>query len=103
VRSEATAPFFLTDVRVQEQQARKSAARAARSLEALQHEDGYWVGDLTAAVADGVRWLCEKPQADGGWEENITTGTGFPGVFYIRYDMYRRYFPLLALSIYARA
>jgi len=28
------------------------------------------------------------------------TGTGFPKIFYLRYHMYRSYFPLLALSKY---
>lgn len=54
------------------------------------------------AVADGVRWLGEKQRKDGSWDESITTGTGFPQVFYIRYDLYRNYFPLLALATYAR-
>lgn len=54
------------------------------------------------AVADGVRWLCQNQRSDGTWDESITTGTGFPQVFYIRYDMYRNYFPLLALATYTR-
>lgn len=54
------------------------------------------------AVTDGVRWLCQNQRSDGTWDESITTGTGFPQVFYIRYDMYRNYFPLLALATYAR-
>jgi squalene cyclase len=28
------------------------------------------------------------------------TGTGFPRVFYLKYDMYRQNFPLLALATY---
>jgi squalene-hopene/tetraprenyl-beta-curcumene cyclase len=28
----------------------------------------------------------------------LTTGTGFPNVFYISYAFYKDYFPLLALS-----
>ncbi|MEE9259560.1 MAG: hypothetical protein V3U40_00425, partial [Candidatus Scalindua sediminis] len=32
--------------------------------------------------------------------EKEFTGTGFPKVFYLRYHMYRSYFPLLALSRY---
>ena len=55
----------------------------------------------TNAIADGIRWLCENQRADGTWDETITTGTGFPRVFYIRYDMYRNYFPLLALATYS--
>jgi squalene-hopene/tetraprenyl-beta-curcumene cyclase len=35
--------------------------------------------------------------------QNIITGTGFPRVFYLSYDMYRQYFPLLALTNYRRA
>ncbi|HEY3739376.1 MAG TPA: hypothetical protein VGL53_06010 [Bryobacteraceae bacterium] len=34
----------------------------------------------------------------GSWDENLATGTGFPGVFYLTYHMYRDYFPLLALT-----
>ena len=37
---------------------------------------------------------------DGTWEEELFTGTGFPRVFYLRYHMYRHYFPLWALSLY---
>ncbi|HWR35443.1 MAG TPA: squalene--hopene cyclase [Clostridia bacterium] len=53
------------------------------------------------AVSDGVRWLREHQESDGTWEESITTGTGFPNVFYLSYHLYRDYFPLLALATYA--
>ncbi|HUP04120.1 MAG TPA: squalene--hopene cyclase [Bryobacteraceae bacterium] len=56
-----------------------------------------------AAVVRGVRWLKENQRPDGTWEESITTGTGFPRVFYISYHLYRDYFPLLALGTYAKA
>jgi squalene-hopene/tetraprenyl-beta-curcumene cyclase len=59
-------------------------------------------GVRSNAVQDGVRWLCENQKPDGTWEETITTGTGFPGVFYISYHLYRNYFPLLALGTYAK-
>jgi squalene-hopene/tetraprenyl-beta-curcumene cyclase len=39
---------------------------------------------------------------DGSWEEQLATGTGFPKVFYLNYHLYRLYFPLLALSEYAK-
>ena len=54
------------------------------------------------AVRDGVRWLVEHQRADGTWDESITTGTGFPNVFYIHYHLYRDYFPLLALATYGK-
>ena len=37
---------------------------------------------------------------DGSWPELETTGTGFPRVFYLKYDMYRNSWPLLALATY---
>ena len=39
---------------------------------------------------------------DGHWDEDQYTGTGFPRVFYLAYHLYRDYFPLIALSTYAR-
>ena len=38
----------------------------------------------------------------GSWDESLYTGTGFPRVFYLMYYMYRQYFPLLALTTYAK-
>jgi len=40
---------------------------------------------------------------DGGWNEELSTGTGFPGVFYLQYHYYRHSFPVLALSSYLKA
>jgi squalene-hopene/tetraprenyl-beta-curcumene cyclase len=54
------------------------------------------------AVARGIRWLLETQQADGTWAEAEFTGTGFPQVFYLRYHYYPIYFPLLALTTWAR-
>ena len=68
--------------------------------------------DRSDSVAKGVRWLLERQQSDGAWDESvgqgatrqaIYTGTGFPRVFYLAYHMYRNYFPLLALTTYKRA
>jgi squalene-hopene/tetraprenyl-beta-curcumene cyclase len=47
----------------------------------------------------GVRYLLDTQKTDGTWDEKLATGTGFPGVFYLSYHMYRQYFPLLALSV----
>jgi squalene-hopene/tetraprenyl-beta-curcumene cyclase len=52
------------------------------------------------AIRRGVEYLLETQSADGSWEEPHVTGTGFPGVFYLRYDMYRNNWPLLALATY---
>jgi squalene-hopene/tetraprenyl-beta-curcumene cyclase len=52
------------------------------------------------AVRAGIDYLLQRQQADGGWEERAFTGTGFPRVFYLRYHMYCKYFPLWALALY---
>jgi squalene-hopene/tetraprenyl-beta-curcumene cyclase len=51
-----------------------------------------------AAVRRGVRWLLEAQTADGTWQQEPWTGTGFPKVFYLNYHHYRHYFPLMALA-----
>ncbi len=38
----------------------------------------------------------------GSWSEHWFTGTGFPKVFYLRYNMYRHYFPVMALARWVR-
>lgn len=53
------------------------------------------------AVQRGVRFLLNRQKPDGTWDEPEFTGTGFPRVFYMRYHLYRIYFPLMALSRYA--
>ena len=42
-----------------------------------------------------------RPTARG--TRSLATGTGFPNVFYLRYTLYRNYFPLLALTHARRA
>ena len=75
------------------------------------------------AIADGIQFLIER-QKDGTWEEPEYTGTGFPGygvgatiklndpllherlkqgpelsrAFMINYNLYRHYFPLMAMG-----
>lgn len=48
--------------------------------------------------ADPPRYLHEEPA--GSWAEPWFTGTGFPKVFYLRYHLYRHYFPVMALGRY---
>ncbi|RMF88156.1 MAG: squalene--hopene cyclase [Nitrospinota bacterium] len=50
------------------------------------------------AVQRGVAYLIQTQNREGTWEEEAYTGTGFPGHFYIRYHLYRHYFPLMALA-----
>jgi squalene-hopene/tetraprenyl-beta-curcumene cyclase len=45
-----------------------------------------------------VEYLCTSQRADGDWDEQHYTGTGFPGDFMIRYHLYRLHFPLMALG-----
>ena len=64
-------------------------------------------------LARAIRWLCDtqlnesdalnqslNPDGDapGSWVETEFTGTGFPRVFYLRYHLYRLYFPLMAIA-----
>ena len=55
------------------------------------------------AVQRGVEWLISRQNEHGSWDEAEFTGTGFPQHFYLRYHMYRHYFPLMALGRFVRA
>jgi squalene-hopene/tetraprenyl-beta-curcumene cyclase len=58
-------------------------------------------GDLDRpSIQRGLRYLLNSQTPDGSWDEEQITGTGFPRVFYLKYDMYRQNFPLLALATY---
>ncbi len=52
------------------------------------------------ATEHAVRYLVENQEEDGQWNEPQFTGTGFPGDFYIKYHLYRNYWPLTALGRY---
>ncbi|MFT8308803.1 squalene--hopene cyclase [Acetobacter malorum] len=77
-----------------------------------------------AAIEKGCRYLIDRQEPDGSWTEEEYTGTGFPGygvgqtiklddpalskrllqgaelsrAFMLRYDLYRQFFPIMALS-----
>jgi len=55
------------------------------------------------SVRHGIEYLVETQRPDGGWAEELATGTGFPKVFYLNYHLYRDYFPILALTVFAHA
>jgi squalene-hopene/tetraprenyl-beta-curcumene cyclase len=58
--------------------------------------------DDSPALHRGIQWLLDTQQPDGGWDEPLYTGTGFPGDFYINYELYRHIFPITAIGRYAR-
>jgi len=55
------------------------------------------------AIERGVRYLVETQEEDGQWEEPYFTGAGFPRDFFIKYHLYRNYWPLMALGRYTVA
>jgi squalene-hopene/tetraprenyl-beta-curcumene cyclase len=56
-------------------------------------------GDTTSqSILRGIEYLVETQRADGAWDEELATGTGFPKVFYLSYHLYRDMFPTLALA-----
>lgn len=61
-------------------------------------------GDLRSeSLYNGIDYLIRSQHADGSWNEEYCTGTGFPRVFYLSYTDYRNTFPLLALSAFMKA
>ncbi|WP_017325836.1 squalene--hopene cyclase [Synechococcus sp. PCC 7336] len=61
---------------------------------------GQWYPE---AMGRGVDYLMATQRADGTWDEDGFTGTGFPNQFYLKYHYYQQYFPLLALGRYQAA
>jgi squalene-hopene/tetraprenyl-beta-curcumene cyclase len=75
-------------------------------------------GPRDRGLERAIAWLCNtqldaaaaidparNPDGDpaGSWCEQFFTGTGFPRVFYLRYHLYRLYFPLMALGRFVGA
>ena len=63
-----------------------------------------WLADTQLTRAEAA---CAdlNPDGDppGSWREQWCTGTGFPRVFYLRYHLYRLYFPVMAIGRYLAA
>jgi squalene-hopene/tetraprenyl-beta-curcumene cyclase len=75
-----------------------TASQTAWALLAL-----HAAGERSEAMGRGVAWLVEQQRGDGGWDEPQYTGTGFPGDFYINYELYRLVFPVMALGRWVRS
>jgi squalene-hopene/tetraprenyl-beta-curcumene cyclase len=56
---------------------------------------------ISAELVRAIEYLVNTQQEDGFWFEEEFTGGGFPRHFYLRYWMYRAYFPLMALGQFA--
>ena len=52
------------------------------------------------AIGKASSYLVEQQNTDGSWSESDFTGTGFPGVFYLKYHLYKNSFPVYALARY---
>jgi squalene-hopene/tetraprenyl-beta-curcumene cyclase len=91
-----------------------TASQTAWAAMVLQEAFGADDPDLQRAIG----WLCRtqldtlaaadpltNPDGDpaGSWRETEYTGTGFPKVFYLRYHLYRLYFPTMAIGRYLDA
>jgi squalene-hopene/tetraprenyl-beta-curcumene cyclase len=55
-----------------------------------------------ASVERGIKYLLKTQNEEGTWDEDEFTATGFPRFFYLKYHLYKNYFPLLALATYRR-
>jgi squalene-hopene/tetraprenyl-beta-curcumene cyclase len=55
------------------------------------------------AVERGIQYLLDTQSEEGAWADPLWNGTGFPRVFYLKYHLYAKYFPLWALGVYRAA
>ncbi len=59
-------------------------------------------GPHDSGVKRGIRYLINTQLESGNWKEPWFTGTGFPRVFYLRYHLYRLYFPIMCMGRWLR-
>ncbi|KAJ5143477.1 Terpenoid cyclases/protein prenyltransferase alpha-alpha toroid [Penicillium bovifimosum] len=55
------------------------------------------------SIERGISYLVSSQRREGSgasWPQIVYTGTGFPNHFYLGYDYYRHYFPMMALGRY---
>jgi len=52
------------------------------------------------SIQRGVEFLLKQQKDDGSWRTELFTGTGFPRIYYLKYDSYEWSWPLYALSKY---
>ncbi|NER78690.1 MAG: squalene--hopene cyclase [Leptolyngbya sp. SIO1D8] len=79
-----------------------TASQTAWALLGLLDAVDYADTAVNKVIQQGVLYLLTTQKDDGTWDEAEFTGTGFPGHFYIRYHLYRHYFPLMALGRYQK-
>ncbi|MFO7928617.1 MAG: squalene--hopene cyclase [Candidatus Humimicrobiaceae bacterium] len=70
-----------------------TASQTAWAILALLAAEG-----ISSSVARGINYLTGTQKPDGSWDEKYYTGGGFPGAFYLKYELYKDYFPLMALA-----
>ena len=81
-------------------QGTSTASQTAWALIGLMAAVGGSKFDGQTAISKGIEYLIKTQRADGTWDEDYFTGTGFPGHFYLKYHLYQQYFPLQALARY---
>ncbi|MBM3706689.1 MAG: squalene--hopene cyclase, partial [Actinobacteria bacterium] len=57
---------------------------------------------VNTIINRGINYLLNVQNINGSWEEEYFTGGGFPRAFYLKYEMYKDYFPLIALAKYKK-
>jgi len=96
-----------------------TASQTGWALMALLAADSH---DVDESIARGLEYLCVQQRSDGTWDEPQYTGAGFPGygvgervnltkdarrfgqgrelsrAFMLNYNLYRHYFPLIAMG-----